>query len=151
MRKNPSGMNACLTQSGRSENMVMTVAALFGHAIASANIIFIAWLLCGVPASQVWAPYLALAGSGLALSPFLYWARVVRRRVKASSILFTIGMGLYAEATAIACGYVATRLHVLSLASVLDAAPFVLALLAILTIPIYPATRRMLEKRRSPG
>ena len=135
-----------------SDNILVMVAVAFGgHAIASADITFIAWLFSRVPAREMWVPYLALASSGLALSPFLYWARLVKeQQPKVAAIRFTIGIGCYAEAVAIASGFIAIRLGILAQQDVLESAPFVLSVIAIGTIPIVPATRRMLEKRHAP-
>lgn len=133
----------------RSDNILIMVAAAFaGHAITSAEIVFVAWLLFRVPAHDIWVSYLALTSAGLALSPFLYWARSVREQAKLCAIVFTTGMGIYAEATAIASGFVSIRLRILSQPAVLEAAPFVLSVLAIAVAPLYPIARRRLERRR---
>lgn len=152
MSENTNGLEAQRASKPAMDKILsLMIAALCGHALASADIVFIVWLFSRVPAREMVAPYFALAAAGLVFLPFLYWARSARQAAKACAIRVVLGVNLYAQAIGIALGFAVVRLRILPRADVLDAAPFVLVLLAIGTTSGYPFVRRMLERGPSSG
>ena len=95
----------------------------------------------------MWEPYLVFVGMGLILPPGIYWMRFTGQP-RTRAIRAVISIGLYAEAIAIALGFAVVRLRIIPRTDILEAAPFVLSLLAACMAPSYPVVRQVLARGR---
>lgn len=128
----------------------LTVAVMGGQAAAAASMTGIAWMISRAPVHRAMVPYLALANCGWVLLPFLYSARLAKGKPTTCAIRLTVGTALYVQAMAIAMGFGAIRLGILSQAAVLESAPFVLPLLGLGSAAIYAGIRHALRASRPP-
>ena len=148
MTDSPSHVGAPRSAKPDRDRMAGVLAAAFvGHAVASVDIVLIVWLFSHQPPHAMWEPYLVLASMGLVLLPGIYWMRFTGQP-RTRAIRAVMSIGLYVEAVGIGLGFAVVRLRIIPRTDILEAAPFVLSLLAACMALTYPMVRRMLERDR---
>jgi hypothetical protein len=125
-------------------------ATLIGSAILDAIFAAVAALILAVPPSRLLLPYLALLDSSLVFFSLLYWALLARGRPKPYALRFSVTVFAYSQVLAVALGFSAVWLHVLSLSEVINILA-TCALPASVTVSgiAYVAARQMVKAPRS--